>query len=136
VDLRNLGRRFVVWMYGLAASRYEGIKPSMPAGTALLSELAAVGEPDARVLDVGAGTSQLLVRCWPLGLSHLDTDRPGTAPAHAPDRPAPDRRRALVAGAVPLPFGGGCFDLVVALEMSGSPDPAAPAARDAPGAAP
>src|SRR3990170_4076789 len=58
----HLGRRFVVWMYDVAAGRYEGIKRFDPGWEQrfLGEPLAAVlgGLPDARLLDVGAGTGR------------------------------------------------------------------------------
>jgi ubiquinone/menaquinone biosynthesis C-methylase UbiE len=128
----HLGRRFVVWMYDVAAGRYEGIKRFDPDWERrfLGEPLAAVlgGLPDARVLDVGAGTgrtarSLLAARGGrpPWTLVNLE-------PSH---RMLGIGRRLVGQGvnwvrgwAVPLPFSNGSFDLVVSLEMlEFTPDP-------------
>lgn len=129
----HLGRRFVVWMYDLAASRYEGIKRFDPAweqrflGEPLAAALG--GLPDARVLDVGAGTGRAARSL----LAAHGGQPPWTLVNLEPSQRMLRIGRRLVGPgvhwvrgwAVPLPFGSGCFDLVVALEMlEFTPDPA------------
>ena len=120
----HLGRHFVVWLYDLAARRYDGIKQFDT-----LFERRFLGEPVATVLgsmdnslvlDVGAGTGRLArslfqlqsVRarliCVEASACMLAIGR-----EHTPD----DRTHWLRGWAVPLPFPSGCFDLVVSLEI-------------------
>lgn len=127
----HLGRGFVVWLYDLAANRYDGIKQfdfdweNRILGEPLADLLA--GLEDARVLDMGAGTGRLTRTLLPitrfqgsiinlepskrmleLGRSHTNSDRAIWLQGYA----------------VPLPFEEGTFDLVVSLEvLEFTPDP-------------
>ncbi|MEJ2549477.1 MAG: class I SAM-dependent methyltransferase [Anaerolineales bacterium] len=120
----HLGRRFVVFLYDLAATRYEQIKEFDPDW-----EKRFLGEPvvgtlrslqDAKILDVGAGTGRLARRVLPLGsfqgsIVCLDASRRMIAQG----RQLTDDHRAcwMQAWSVPLPFPDGVFDMVVSLEM-------------------
>lgn len=129
----HLGRRFVVWLYDLAANRYDRIK-----GFDFDWEKRILGEPitdvlmsleDARILDVGAGTGRLSRALMPQlnfkgavislepSLEMLNLGRQLTNS---------DRALWLSAYAVPLPFGEETFDLVTSLEViEFTPDPQA-----------
>lgn len=120
----HLGRRFVRWLYELSASRYNWIK-----GYDQDWEIRYLGEPvaqvigslpDARVLDVGAGTGRL---AWALENSGRYL---GAVTCVEPSRrmigqqlPSQGRvqRRWLQAWADSLPFPSGAFDVVTSLEM-------------------
>ena len=120
----HLGRRFVVYLYDLAASRYEGIKSFDPEW-----EQRFLGEPiaatlrslyDAIILDVGAGTGRLARRVLP-----MDSFR-GSIVCLEPSRRmitlgrnlVTDRRAHWTRGwAVPLPFSDNSVDMVVSLEV-------------------
>ena len=120
----HLGRRFVVFLYDLAATRYEQIKEFDPDW-----EKRFLGEPvvgtlrslqDAKILDVGAGTGRLARRVLPLdsfqgSIVCLDASRSMIALG----RQLTDDRRAhwMRAWSVPLPFPDNVFDMVVSLEM-------------------
>jgi ubiquinone/menaquinone biosynthesis C-methylase UbiE len=120
----HLGRRFVIWLYDLAARRYDGIKQFDT-----MFERRFLGEPiavvlgsmaDPLVLDVGAGTGRLArslfqlpevaarLVCIEASARMLDLGR-----SHTPDR----WTRWLLGWAVPLPFASETFDLVASLEM-------------------
>lgn len=120
----HLGRRFVIWLYDLAARRYDGIKQFDT-----LFERRFLGEPiavvlgsmaDPLVLDVGAGTGRLArslfqlpevaarLICIEASARMLDLGRSLT-----PD----GRARWLRGWAVPLPFTSEAFDLVASLEI-------------------
>jgi ubiquinone/menaquinone biosynthesis C-methylase UbiE len=120
----HLGRRFVIWLYDLAARRYDGIKQFDT-----MFERRFLGEPiavvlgsmaDPLVLDVGAGTGRLArslfqlpevaarLVCIEASARMLDLGR-----SHTPDR----WTRWLRGWAVPLPFASETFDLVASLEM-------------------
>ena len=120
----HLGRRFVVWLYNLAAFRYEKIKQFDP-----IWERKFLGEPlaaavsglkDALILDVGAGTGRLaralfpapyfqgtlisLEPSWPMLSKGLSLTTPGST-------------TWVQAWAVPLPFANESFDVVSSLEV-------------------
>jgi ubiquinone/menaquinone biosynthesis C-methylase UbiE len=128
----HLGRRFVVWMYDVAAGRYEGIKRFDPDWERrfLGDPLAAVlGDlPDARVLDVGAGTGRTARSLLTAQGGQPPWTLVNLEPSH---RMLGIGRRLVGQGvnwvrgwAVPLPFSSGSFDLVVSLEMlEFTPDP-------------
>ncbi len=120
----HLGRRFVVFLYDLAATRYEQIKEFDPDW-----EKRFLGEPvvgtlrslqDAKILDVGAGTGRLARHVLPLAAFHgsivcLDPSR--SMIAQGRQRTNDPRALWLRAWSVPLPFPDEAFDMVVSLEM-------------------
>ncbi len=120
----HFGRRFVVWLYNLAAPRYDRIKRFRPAwesrflGEPLAS--AVGGLRDALLLDVGAGTGRLARALLPLD------DFNGSIVSLEPSRQMLSLGRGLASGArnawvrgwaVPLPFCRDSFDMTVSLEM-------------------
>ena len=120
----HLGRRFVIWLYDIAAVRYERIKQFNPMWERqFLAEPVAevLGTlPDALVLDVGAGTGRLAhslfqlpnvqarVICLEPSKSMLDRGQ---------DRTPSESTRWVRGWAIPLPYPGECFDLVSSLEI-------------------
>ena len=120
----HLGQRFVVWLYDLAATRYEGIKQFNT-----LWERQFLGEPvrkvlgqlpQARVLDVGAGTGRLARSMFQL--SGMDATvicvEPSVRMARLGiERTPQDHTTWLRAWSVPLPFPNNAFDLVASLEI-------------------
>jgi ubiquinone/menaquinone biosynthesis C-methylase UbiE len=120
----HLGRGFVVWLYNLAAPRYDRIKRFRPSW-----ESRFLGEPIASVvgglegallLDVGAGTGRLARAALPLDRFH------GAIVSLEPSPRMLRLGRGLTSGgrnawvrawAVPLPFGRESFDMAVSLEM-------------------
>jgi ubiquinone/menaquinone biosynthesis C-methylase UbiE len=127
----HLGSRFVVWLYDLAATRYDRIKgfdfdwEQRFLGEPIADALSAI--PDARLLDVGAGTgrvSRTLLPKWNFkGLAiNLEPSKAmlslGCQLTHSEQMPW---IRAL---AVPLPFQSGSFDIVTHIEvLEFTPDP-------------
>lgn len=127
----HLGRNFVVWMYDLAATRYNGIKrfdrdwERHYLGEPIAAVLSGFGA--ARLLDVGAGTARL-------ERALADAGRQGDFIV-ALEPSAAMIAEALASGAVggvhwirgwatPLPFPGGAFDVVASLEvLEFTPDP-------------
>jgi ubiquinone/menaquinone biosynthesis C-methylase UbiE len=120
----HLGRRFVVWLYDLTATRYERIKQfdrdwerhflGEPIARTLLSLRGA------RILDVGAGTGRAARALLPSPL--FDGSLVNLEPSKAMSRVG----RGLVgrgpvswvrAWSVPLPFPPSAFDLVICLEV-------------------
>lgn len=120
----HLGRRFVVWLYDLAAGRYDGIKQFNT-----LWERQFLGEPvaqvigslpEARLLDVGAGTGRLARSLGQLPEFHstLICLEPSAAMLARGRARTPDAQtRWLRAWAVPLPFAAESFDFVSCLEV-------------------
>jgi ubiquinone/menaquinone biosynthesis C-methylase UbiE len=120
----HLGQRFVVWLYDLAAIRYEDIKQFNS-----LWERQYLGEPvrqvlgqlpQARVLDVGAGTGRLARSL--LQLPGVDATvicvEPSVRMARLGIKRTPQERAPwLRAWSVPLPFPDNTFDLVTSLEI-------------------
>jgi ubiquinone/menaquinone biosynthesis C-methylase UbiE len=127
----HLGRQFVVWLYDLAAGRYDRIKGfDMDWEAQFLGHPIAnlLGElPRPRLLDVGAGTGRTA-----RALRHAK--QPSLSPAEVqpqlllglePSRHMIKlgRERAgpgfdwIRGWAVPLPFSAGSFDVVVCLEV-------------------
>lgn len=127
----HLGREFVVWMYDLAATRYEGIKKfDRDWERGFLGEpLAAVmsGYGAARLLDVGAGTARLERALSDAGrkgdfIVALDPSR--AMIAQAKTLAGAPETRWVRAWSTPLPFPQGSFDIVTSLEvLEFTPDP-------------
>ncbi|MFV1858471.1 MAG: class I SAM-dependent methyltransferase [Anaerolineales bacterium] len=130
----HLGRRVVVWLYDLAAARYDGIKQfdvdwerqflGEPLNK-ILSEL-----PKARLLDVGAGTARTFRALNGNGLGQDSDGNDESPPAGllvgvepsghmmelGREMAGPDH--AWVQGwAVPLPIARESFDVAVCLEV-------------------
>jgi ubiquinone/menaquinone biosynthesis C-methylase UbiE len=124
-----LGRRVVVWLYDLAAGRYDGVKQfdpeyeRMAIARPLLAGLAVSEEP--WVLDVATGTGRaiqalLSETAFRGRIVGLDASRPMLAQA-ATKLAGQDHRRpswaTLVEGqAAPLPFASASFQAVACLE--------------------
>jgi ubiquinone/menaquinone biosynthesis C-methylase UbiE len=120
----HLGRRFVVSLYNLAATRYDRIKRFDPDW-----ERAFLGEPlanalggleGARLLDVGAGTGRIARALGPLPFFRgvVIGIEPARRMLELARQRVPGRRALWVRGwAVPLPFPAETFDLVASLEM-------------------
>lgn len=126
----HFGRRFVVWLYNLAAHRYDGIKSfdmdweAHVLGAPLLQLLRQLPQP--RLLDVGAGTGRTA-----RALAHAGAFEggaalnPGALVAVEPSKQMLQLGRTLDGGrfewlqawAVPLPFASQSFDVVVCLEV-------------------
>ena len=127
----HLGQRFVVWLYDLAATRYDDIKQFNT-----IWERRFLGEPvqyalghlpNGLILDVGAGTGRLARSL--LQLPDVD----GTVICLEPSarmtrlgvaRTPENKTPWLRAWSVPLPFPAETFDLVASLEiLEFTPDP-------------
>ena len=120
----HLGRRFVVWLYDLAAFRYDKIKQFDPSW-----ERSFLGEPinamssgfdQPRLLDVGAGTGRVARSLCPLPsfqgtLTNLEPSKRMLAIGR--QKTADDGSTWVRAWAVPLPFANACFDIVISLEL-------------------
>jgi SAM-dependent methyltransferase len=129
----HLGRRFVVWLYDLAAERYDGIKEfDFDWENRILGEPIAdilMGLEDARVLDMGAGTGRLSRTMLPIvkfrgSITNLEPSKKMLALGR--QLTSSDRAAWLRGYAVPLPFEGSTFDLVACLEvLEFTPDPKA-----------
>ncbi len=128
----HLGKRFVVWMYDLAAGRYEAIKRFDPdwelrfLGEPLASVMSRL--PDARLLDIGAGTGrtartlQAAARFQP-SWTVINLE-PSRKMVRIGRQFVGSSARWVRGWAVPLPFAEASFDLVIALEMlEFTPDP-------------
>ncbi len=120
----HLGSRFVVWLYDLAAGRYEAIKafdPDWERRTLGEPLRAAVGSlPGTRILDVGAGTGRLAQALVDAGgfAGSLVCLEPSRRMLSRGRRQLEGRGVAWLRGwAVPLPFAAGSFDFVVSLEI-------------------
>lgn len=127
----HLGRRFVVWLYELTASRYNRIKrfdrdwEIRYLGEPVAQVLGTL--PEAAILDVGAGTGRL---AWALEASGQFK---GSVVAAEPAANMHDfqlsggamvETRWVRAWADSLPFADGGFDLVASLEvLEFTPDP-------------
>ena len=137
----HLGRRLVVWLYDIAATRYDGIKHFDTAweqqflGEPLKKIL--TGLPQARLLDVGAGTARTFRALSGTAQAHileggveLSSTRLllGVEPSGRMmelGRQKVGREYKWVRGwAVPLPISQESFDVAVCLEMlEFSPNP-------------
>jgi ubiquinone/menaquinone biosynthesis C-methylase UbiE len=130
----HLGRRIVVWLYDIAATRYDGIKhfdaewERQFLGEPLRKILSDM--PKARLLDVGAGTARTFRALNETSLSHNKEDgfelsmtrlfvgvEPSTRMMEL-GRLKVGREYEWVRGwAVPLPISQGSFDVAVCLEI-------------------
>lgn len=120
----HLGQRFVIWLYDLAANRYENIKQfnTLWERKFLAEPVRQVlGQlPDALVLDVGAGTGRLAHGLLQLEDAHATVIclEPSARMARLGVGRTPDDHAPwLRAWAVPLPFPDNTFDLVASLEI-------------------
>jgi len=120
----HLGRGFVVWLYDLAAFRYDKIKQFDPIWERrfLGEPLAAVssGIKNAHILDIGAGTGRISRALYPLQtfqgmLTSLEPSRRMLALGRR--LTPPGSTNWVQSWSVPLPFAEGSFEIVVSLEM-------------------
>ncbi|MGH2619198.1 MAG: class I SAM-dependent methyltransferase [Anaerolineales bacterium] len=124
----HFGRRFVVWMYDLAARRYDGIKHFDPdwehkvLGEPLIGLLGDL--PGASLLDVGAGTGRTF-RAMARRHNRAGDGRQrlfGLEPSRRMLRLGRDlvsNQVSWIQGwAVPLPLASESFDAVVCLEVT------------------
>jgi ubiquinone/menaquinone biosynthesis C-methylase UbiE len=127
----HLGRRFVVWLYDLTASRYDRIK-----GFDFDWEQRFLGEPikevisgipDAFLLDVGAGTGRLsrtLLPHWNIEGILVNLEPSNAMLAKGRQMVRSDQMPWVRGYAVPLPFSENTFDIVACLEiLEFTPDP-------------
>lgn len=129
----HLGRGFVVWLYDLAATKYDGIKEfDFDWENRILGEPIAdilMGLEDARVLDMGAGTGRLSRTLLPMmkfrgSITNLEPSQNMLSLGRGLTNS--DRSAWLRGYAVPLPFERSTFDLVASLEvLEFTPDPKA-----------
>lgn len=127
----HLGRRFVVWLYDLAANQYERIKQfdSQWERKFLAEPVAQVlgSLEDPLVLDVGAGTGRLAKGLFQLPdmQAKVICLEPSVKMSRIGRSRTPDNDAEWVrAWAVPLPFPDSRFDLVASLEiLEFTPDP-------------
>ncbi len=120
----HLGRRFVVWLYDMAARRYDRIKrfdfdwERRFLGEPLAGALR--GLSGARLLDVGAGTGRVARALTGVGefrglVIGLDPSRRMLLLAK---QRSPHNFTSWVQGwSEPLPFAEGTFDLVTCIEV-------------------
>ncbi|MFQ5943362.1 MAG: class I SAM-dependent methyltransferase [Anaerolineales bacterium] len=127
----HLGRRLVVWLYDLAAIRYDGIKQfdseweRQFLGEPLKKILSDL--PKARLLDVGAGTARTF-----RALDGMISDPPSSVTSNSSlfvavepsiqmmglGRKKVDSNHQWIQGwAVPLPIARESFDVAVCLEV-------------------
>jgi ubiquinone/menaquinone biosynthesis C-methylase UbiE len=120
----HLGKRFVVWLYDLTASRYDRIKgfdfdwEQRFLGEPIKDILSAI--PDARLLDVGSGTGRLsrtLFSHWNVDglVVNLEPSKAMLTIGHQLTQS--ERMPWIRAYAVPLPFQANTFDIVTCLEV-------------------
>jgi ubiquinone/menaquinone biosynthesis C-methylase UbiE len=130
----HLGRRIVIWLYDIAATRYDGIKhfdaewERQFLGEPLekiLSEL-----PNARLVDVGAGTARTFHALSETPLDHnveggVERSNTRLFVGVEPSSRMMELGRQKVGGeykwvkgwAVPLPISPGSFDVAICLEI-------------------
>jgi ubiquinone/menaquinone biosynthesis C-methylase UbiE len=120
----HLGQRFVVWLYDLAATRYEDIKQfnTLWERQFLAEPVRQVlGQlPDGLVLDVGAGTGRLarsLLQLPEVNATVICLEPSARMTALGVTRTPDVRAPWLRAWSVPLPFASDTFDLVASLEI-------------------
>lgn len=120
----HLGRHFVVWLYDLAATRYNKIKEfdfdwerrvlGEPI-TEVLSSLA-----DAKLLDVGAGTGRVartLLALWNFNGTIINLEPSSKMLSVGRSSTETERSFWIRSFAVPLPFDNDAFDIVISLEI-------------------
>jgi ubiquinone/menaquinone biosynthesis C-methylase UbiE len=127
----HLGRHFVVWMYNISASRYDGIKKfdhdweRRFLGEPVLEVLSTL--PDPIVLDVGAGTgrmARILLAFESYDGTIINLEPAQKMVALGQSLTHSDQAPWIRAWAVPLPFPEKTFDLVTSLEiLEFTPDP-------------
>ena len=120
----HLGQRFVVWLYDLAAFRYDRIKQFDPSW-----ERSFLGEPistmssgfdQPRLLDIGAGTGRVARSLCPLPSFHgtlINLEPSKRMLALGRQITADNDSMWVQAWAVPLPFADSSFDIVISLEL-------------------
>jgi ubiquinone/menaquinone biosynthesis C-methylase UbiE len=120
----HLGRRFVVWLYDLAAFRYDKIKQFDPdwERTFLGEPISTVssGFEHPRILDIGAGTGRVSRSLCPLPsfrgtLINLEPSK--RMLAFGRQMTSADDSLWVRSWAIPLPFADGAFDIVISLEL-------------------
>jgi len=119
----HFGRRFVVWLYDLAAGRYDRIKHFDPDWerqvlgeplSGLLGDL-----PGASLLDVGAGTGRTFRALGGPGpRQRLVGLEPSRSMLRLGRALVPEEVRWIQGWAVPLPLASESFDAVVCLEVT------------------
>jgi ubiquinone/menaquinone biosynthesis C-methylase UbiE len=129
----HLGPRFVVWLYDLVAFRYDRIKgfdldwEQRFLGEPIVELLSAL--PDARLLDVGAGTGRLSRTLIPYGNfngSVVNLEPSKAMLSIGSQLTKSEKMLWIQAFAIPLPFQSGIFDIVSSLEvLEFTPDPQA-----------
>ena len=127
----HLGKGFVIWLYDLSASRYDRIKgfdfdwEQRFLGEPIKEVLSAI--PDARLLDVGAGTGRLsrtLLPHWRIDGMVVNLEPSNAMLAIGRQMTQSDQMPWIRAYAIPLPFQASTFDIVASLEMlEFTPDP-------------
>jgi ubiquinone/menaquinone biosynthesis C-methylase UbiE len=120
----HLGPRFVIWLYDLAAGRYDRIKDfDFDWERRFLGEpIAELLSPlfDAKVLDVGAGTGRLARALLPFQAftgTIVNAEPSGKMLSLGQKFTHSPRAPWLRAYAVSMPFQSNSFDLVVSLEI-------------------
>lgn len=120
----HLGRRFVIWLYDIAAVRYERIKQFDPMWERqFLAEPVAkvLGTlPNALVLDVGAGTGRLAHSLFQLPNVQacvICLEPSKSMLKRGLSRTPSEGTHWLRGWAVPLPHPDESFDLVASLEI-------------------
>ncbi|HEY43576.1 MAG TPA: class I SAM-dependent methyltransferase [Anaerolineae bacterium] len=120
----HLGRRFVVWLYDLAAFRYDKIKQFDPDW-----ERTFLGEPIStvslgferpRILDIGAGTGRVARSLCSLPSFHgtlINLEPSKRMLAFGRQMTSNDGSWWVRSWAIPLPFADGAFDIVISLEL-------------------
>lgn len=120
----HLGRRFVVWLYDLAATRYNNIKDfdfdweRRVLGEPITDVLSSLA--DAKLLDVGAGTGRLartLLALWNFDGTIINLEP--SSKMLSLGRSATETAYSfwIRSFAVPLPLASDTFDIVISLEI-------------------
>jgi ubiquinone/menaquinone biosynthesis C-methylase UbiE len=120
----HLGPRFVIWLYDLTATRYDRIKgfdfdwEQRFLGEPIAELLSAI--PQARLLDVGAGTGRLsrtLLPHWNFNGLAVNLEPSKGMLSIGSHFTQSEQMPWIQAYAVPLPFQSEIFDIVVSLEV-------------------